>query len=109
MRSSEDDGGVRAEFTALCAHGPACHNTLPDLGNRVAPLVNLRSIATPQLDNGVDAVTRRIWEVDSGYGLFHTLPISLKSVANERQAQLPPPETVRRGTMAPCAAQSQQT
>jgi len=69
--------GTSVAFPAQSAYGEMLHDALADEGIRVAQLVIPGSIPKLQLDNGIDSVAERIWELHSTPGEFRTMLIPL--------------------------------
>ena len=60
--------GTSVAFPAESAYGEMLHDVLADEGIRVAQLVIPGAIPKLQLDNGIDSVAQRIWEIHSTPG-----------------------------------------
>ncbi len=71
--------GTSVAFPAESAYGEMLHDALADEGIRVAQLVIPGSIPKLQLDNGIDSVAERIWELHSTPGEFRTMLIPLEA------------------------------
>lgn len=71
--------GTSVAFPAESAYGEMLHDALAEEGIRVAQLVIPGSISTLQLDNGIDSVAERIWELHSTRGEFRTMLIPLEA------------------------------
>ena len=71
--------GTSVAFPAESAYGEMLHDALADEGIRVAQLVIPGSIPKLQLDNGIDSVAERIWELHSTPGDFRTMLIPLEA------------------------------
>ncbi len=69
--------GTSVAFPAESAYGEMLHDALVEEGIRVAQLVIPGSIPKLQLDNGIDSVAQRIWEMHSTPGEFRTMLIPL--------------------------------
>lgn len=69
--------GTSVAFPAESAYGEMLHDALADEGIRVAQLVIPGAIPKLQLDNGIDSVAQRIWEIHSTPGEFRTMLIPL--------------------------------
>jgi len=71
--------GTSVAFPAESAYGEMLHDALAGEGIRVAQLVIPGSIPKLQLDNGIDTVAERIWELHSAQGEFRTMLIPLEA------------------------------
>ncbi len=71
--------GTSVAFPAESAYGEMLHDALAEEGIRVAQLVIPGSIPKLQLDNGIDSVAQRIWEIHSTPGEFRTMLIPLEA------------------------------
>lgn len=71
--------GTSVAFPAETAYGEMLHEALADEGVRVAQLVIPGSIPKLQLENGIDTVAQRIWEIHSMPGEFRTMLIPLEA------------------------------
>ncbi|MCV2395175.1 SDR family NAD(P)-dependent oxidoreductase [Actinotalea sp. M2MS4P-6] len=70
--------GTSVAFPAESAYGEMLHDTLADEGVRVVQLVIPGGIPKLQLENGIDDVAQRIWEIQSAPGPFRTMLIPLE-------------------------------
>ncbi|NYI41471.1 SDR family NAD(P)-dependent oxidoreductase [Demequina lutea] len=71
--------GTSVAFPAESAYGEMLHEALADEGIRVVQLVIPGAIPKLQLDNGIDSVAQRIWEIHSAPGEFRTMLIPLEA------------------------------
>lgn len=69
--------GTSIAFPAESAYGEMLHEALQDEGVNVAQLVIPGSITQLQLDNGLDDVADRIWDIHRTPGEFRTMLIPL--------------------------------
>ncbi|MEG3613725.1 SDR family NAD(P)-dependent oxidoreductase [Isoptericola haloaureus] len=70
--------GTSVAFPAESAYGEMLHDALADEGIRVAQLVIPGAIPKLQLENGIDDVAERVWELASTPGEFRTMLIPLE-------------------------------
>lgn len=70
--------GTSVAFPAESAYGEMLHDALADDGVRVAQLVIPGSIPKLQLENGIDDVAERIWQLHVTPGEFRTMLIPLE-------------------------------
>ena len=70
--------GTSVAFPAESAYGEMLHDALADEGIRVNQLVIPGGIPQLQLDNGIDGVADRIWELHAVAGPFRTMLIPLE-------------------------------
>jgi len=77
VRARAGFAGTSVAFPAESAYGEMLHEALADEGIRVAQLVIPGAIPKLQLENGVEDVAERVWELASTPGDFRTLLIPL--------------------------------
>jgi NADP-dependent 3-hydroxy acid dehydrogenase YdfG len=70
--------GTSVAFPAESAYGEMLHEALAGEGIRVVQLVIPGAIPKLQLDNGIESVAQRIWEIHSTPGEFRTMLIPLE-------------------------------
>ncbi|MDO8144920.1 SDR family oxidoreductase [Isoptericola sp. 178] len=70
--------GTSVAFPAESAYGEMLHDALADEGIRVAQLVIPGAIPKLQLENGIEDVAERVWELASTPGDFRTMLIPLE-------------------------------
>jgi len=70
--------GTSIAFPAESAYGEMLHDALEDEGIRVSQLVIPGSIPKLPLENGVDDVAERIWDLHDSRGPFRTMLIPLE-------------------------------
>jgi NADP-dependent 3-hydroxy acid dehydrogenase YdfG len=70
--------GTSVAFPAESAYGEMLHDALQDEGIRVAQLVIPGAIPKLRLDNGIDDVAARIWELHRSPGPFREMLIPLE-------------------------------
>ncbi|NNU26217.1 SDR family NAD(P)-dependent oxidoreductase [Isoptericola sediminis] len=70
--------GTSVAFPAESAYGEMLHDALADEGIRVTQLVIPGAIPKLQLENGIEDVAERIWELASTPGDFRTMLIPLE-------------------------------
>ncbi len=70
--------GTSIAFPAESAYGEMLHDALEDEGVRVVQLVIPGGIPKLQLENGIDDVAERIWELHGSRGPFRTMLIPLE-------------------------------
>ncbi|MCI4659320.1 SDR family NAD(P)-dependent oxidoreductase [Cryobacterium zhongshanensis] len=70
--------GTSVAFPAESAYGEMLHDTLAGEGIRVNQLVIPGGIPQLQLDNGIDGVADRIWDLHAVAGPFRTMLIPLE-------------------------------
>lgn len=70
--------GTSVAFPAESAYGEMLHDALQDEGIRVAQLVIPGAIPKLRLENGIDDVAARIWELHRTPGEFRTMLIPLE-------------------------------
>lgn len=70
--------GTSVAFPAESAYGEMLHDALEDEGIRVSQLVIPGGIPQLQLDNGIDGVADRIWDLHATAGEFRTMLIPLE-------------------------------
>ena len=70
--------GTSVAFPAESAYGEMLHEALAEEGVRVVQLVIPGAIPKLQLDNGIESVAERIWELHSTPGEFRTMLIPLE-------------------------------
>jgi NADP-dependent 3-hydroxy acid dehydrogenase YdfG len=70
--------GTSIAFPAESAYGEMLHDALRDEGIRVSQLVIPGGIPQLQLENGIDDVADRIWDLHSTAGPFRTMLIPLE-------------------------------
>jgi len=79
VKARADFSGTSVAFPAESAYGEMLHDALADEGIAVAQLVIPGSIPKLQLEDGVDTVAQRIWEIHSTPGQFRTMLIPLEA------------------------------
>ena len=72
------NGGTSVAFPAESAYGEMLHDALAGEGIRVNQLVIPGGIPQLQLDNGIDGVADRIWDLHAVAGPFRTMLIPLE-------------------------------
>ena len=70
--------GTSIAFPAESAYGEMLHDALADEGIRVVQLVIPGGIPKLQLENGIDDVAERIWELYGSQGSYRTMLIPLE-------------------------------
>jgi NADP-dependent 3-hydroxy acid dehydrogenase YdfG len=70
--------GTSVAFPAESAYGEMLHDALAEEGVRVVQLVIPGSIPKLQIENGVDGVAERIWQLHTTPGEFRTMLIPLE-------------------------------
>jgi len=70
--------GTSVAFPAESAYGEMLHEALADEGIRVSQLVIPGGIPHLQLENGIDDVAERIWQIHAAAGDFRTMLIPLE-------------------------------
>lgn len=70
--------GTSVAFPAESAYGEMLHDALADEGVHVAQLVIPGGIPQLQLENGIDDVAERIWQLHASGGEFRTMLIPLE-------------------------------
>ena len=70
--------GTSVAFPAESAYGEMLHDALQDEGIRVVQLVIPGAIPKLNLENGIDDVAERIWELHGSAGPFRTMLIPLE-------------------------------
>lgn len=70
--------GTSVAFPAESAYGEMLHDALQDESIRVAQLVIPGAIPKLKLENGIDDVAERIWELHGSAGPFRTMLIPLE-------------------------------
>ncbi len=70
--------GTSIAFPAESAYGEMLHDALQDEGIRVSQLVIPGAIPKLDLENGIDDVAERIWELHRSAGPFRTMLIPLE-------------------------------
>ncbi|MDJ0378357.1 SDR family NAD(P)-dependent oxidoreductase [Cryobacterium sp. PH31-L1] len=70
--------GTSVAFPSESAYGEMLHDALEGEGIRVNQLVIPGGIPQLQLDNGIDGVADRIWDLHAGAGPFRTMLIPLE-------------------------------
>lgn len=78
VQARSDFAGTSVAFPAESAYGEMLHDALRDEGIRVVQLVIPGGIPKLQLENGIDDVAARIWEIHSARGPFRTMLIPLE-------------------------------
>ncbi len=78
VRARAGFAGTSVAFPAESAYGEMLHDALADEGIRVAQLVIPGAIPKLQLENGIDDVAERIWELHTTPGEFRTLLVPLE-------------------------------
>jgi len=77
VKARADFSGTSVAFPAESAYGEALHDALAPEGVRVAQLVIPGSIPKLPLENGLEDVAEKIWEIHSVPGPFRTMLIPL--------------------------------
>ncbi len=78
IKSRSGFAGTSVAFPAETAYGEMLHEALALEGIRVVQLVIPGAIPKLQLDNGIDSVADRIWEIHHSTGEFRTMLIPLE-------------------------------
>ncbi|WP_149205200.1 SDR family NAD(P)-dependent oxidoreductase [Actinotalea subterranea] len=78
VKARSDFAGTSVAFPAESAYGEMLHDALEGEGIRVAQLVIPGGIPKLRLENGIDDVAQRIWELHSARGEFRTMLIPLE-------------------------------
>ena len=78
VKARSDFAGTSIAFPAESAYGEMLHDALEDEGIRVVQLVIPGGIPQLQLENGIDDVAERIWELQGSRGPFRTMLIPLE-------------------------------
>ncbi len=78
VKSRPDFAGTSVAFPAESAYGEMLHDALKPDGVRVVQLVIPGGIPKLQLENGLDDVADRIWEIQATPGPFRTMLIPLE-------------------------------
>lgn len=77
VKARSDFAGTSIAFPAESAYGEMLHDALSDEGIRVTQLVIPGAIPKLRLENGIDDVAARIWELHRSRGPFRTMLIPL--------------------------------
>ena len=78
VQARSDFAGTSIAFPAESAYGEMLHDALKDEGIRVVQLVIPGGIPKLRLENGIDDVAARIWELHGSRGPFRTMLIPLE-------------------------------
>lgn len=78
VKARSDFAGTSVAFPAESAYGEMLHDALVDEGIRVVQLVIPGGIPKLRLENGIDDVAARIWELHASRGPFRTMLIPLE-------------------------------
>lgn len=78
VKSRPDFAGTSVAFPAESAYGEMLHDALADEGVHVVQLVIPGGIPKLRLENGIDDVAQRIWEIHAAPGPFRTMLIPLE-------------------------------
>ena len=78
VKARSDFAGTSIAFPAESAYGEMLHDALKDEGIRVVQLVIPGGIPKLRLENGIDDVAERIWEIHGSTGPFRTMLIPLE-------------------------------
>ena len=78
VKARSDFAGTSIAFPAESAYGEMLHDALKDEGIRVVQLVIPGGIPKLRLENGIDDVAARIWELHASPGEFRTMLIPLE-------------------------------
>ena len=78
VKARSDFAGTSVAFPAESAYGEMLHDALLEDGIHVAQLVIPGGIPKLRLENGVDDVAARIWELHEAKGAFRTMLIPLE-------------------------------
>lgn len=78
VRARAGFSGTSVAFPAESAYGEMLHETLADEGVRVVQLVIPGSIQKLQIDDGVDGVAERIWQLHTTPSEFRTMLVPLE-------------------------------
>jgi NAD(P)-dependent dehydrogenase (short-subunit alcohol dehydrogenase family) len=78
VKARSDFAGTSMAFPAESAYGEMLHDALEGEGIRVVQLVIPGGIPQLQLENGIDDVAARIWELHRSRGPFRTMLIPLE-------------------------------
>ncbi len=78
VKARHDFAGTSVAFPAESAYGEMLHDALADEGVRVVQLVIPGGIPKLRLENGIDDVADRIWQIHATPGPFRTMLIPLE-------------------------------
>jgi NAD(P)-dependent dehydrogenase (short-subunit alcohol dehydrogenase family) len=78
VKARADFAGTSVAFPAASAYGEMLHDALADEGIRVVQLVIPGAIPKLQLENGIDDVAERIWQLHAAPGPFREMLIPLE-------------------------------
>ena len=78
VKARSDFAGTSIAFPAESAYGEMLHDALQEEGIRVVQLVIPGGIPKLRLENGIDDVAARIWELHGSRGPFRTMLIPLE-------------------------------
>lgn len=78
VKARSDFAGTSVAFPAESAYGEMLHDALEGEGVRVVQLVIPGGIPKLRLENGIDDVAERIWELHASGGPFRTMLIPLE-------------------------------
>jgi NADP-dependent 3-hydroxy acid dehydrogenase YdfG len=78
VKARSDFAGTSIAFPAESAYGEMLHDALEGEGIHVAQLVIPGGIPKLRLENGIDDVAERIWELHRSRGAFRTMLIPLE-------------------------------
>ncbi len=78
VKARSDFAGTSIAFPAESAYGEMLHDALEDEGIRVVQLVIPGGIPKLRLENGIDDVAERIWQIHGSPGPFRTMLIPLE-------------------------------
>ena len=78
VKARSDFAGTSIAFPAESAYGEMLHDALEGEGIRVVQLVIPGGIPKLRLENGIDDVAERIWELHGARGPFRTMLIPLE-------------------------------
>lgn len=78
VKARHDFSGTSVAFPAESAYGEMLHDALADEGVRVVQLVIPGGIPKLRLENGIDDVADRIWQIHATPGPFRTMLIPLE-------------------------------
>ncbi|HWS57320.1 MAG TPA: SDR family NAD(P)-dependent oxidoreductase, partial [Actinotalea sp.] len=78
VKARPDFAGTSVAFPAESAYGEMLHDALADEGVRVVQLVIPGGIPQLRLENGLDDVAERIWEIQASPGPFRTMLIPME-------------------------------
>jgi hypothetical protein len=78
VKARRDFAGTSIAFPAESAYGEMLHDALKEEGIRVVQLVIPGGIPKLRLENGIDDVAARIWELHASPAPFRTMLIPME-------------------------------